>query len=93
MATNNDIISIKKLIKNLYDSCLIDNKDIFSYMSDITDPSLTSTNKFNEMIQKIFTLDIKTDRGLILDSADGIRNLSKFEYILELYHSHFGKNL
>lgn len=83
MATNIDIISIKFLISSLYSSCLIDNKDIFSYMSDITDQSSTS-NKFNEMIQKIFTLDIKTGEGLILDNTNGTANLTKFEYILEL---------
>ena len=87
MATNNDLLSIKNLINRLYGTYITDNRTELKYMSDITDPSLTTGNAFHEKIQKIFALNVNNPPKIILSAyvsgSDTFTEVDNFKYILE----------
>ena len=89
MATNNDLLSIKNLINRLYGTYITDNRTELKYMSDITDPSLTTGNAFHEKIQKIFALNVNNTPKIILSAyaivsgSDTFTEVDNFKYILE----------
>lgn len=63
-----DIISISKSLNNMYNNYIIDNKYVFNYLKNISDPSL-STNLFNKYIQLLFTSDVSSGNMTFFDKT------------------------